>query len=644
MKNKILMQKFLAIIIIFGVLFSPTAGLTKKSIAAAAQPQDITSPGQAVGKAVAAAAVCYSAIELQKYAKQGASMAAGAVVGAVKGKVAAIVTQSVPVNDTGTQSNVLGSSNSQQINSSLSDSQKCLRDTVVKILGDYIVDQTITWIQGGGTPQFVTNWGNFLQDAVNTGVGEAVRESNAAFLCAPFKAQVRLSLFPVQRFKQKVDCTLDGIVGNIDNFMNDFSQGGWIGYGGLWQPNNNYFGQVLLTYDEAAQRSAAQQQAAQSEAVAGQGFLSTKRCIQKNQDEIATCVSECNVSGDPCGVAAVKNVFNASNVQSFCSDNASCDQYENTTPGNTVASMATKSLDWDLTYLTMSQSWIASLTNAVVNRVITSGLSYMGASNVPNATVADVSGNASAALPASVAAASISQLFQNTQNIKTDVTANEQAIADIKNNSLSYLNDISSVYSGSSCSATMTSLGTLTNINGNYTSSGISDAIASLTADIANMQSSYLVSTSTFQTDASQLLQNYLAGGDISTCAQYCQYSMGSDPCGVIQWTKTSGKAADVNLFCADVSGASSIAPTDLMQRYDDFTSKYSVAINDANSGAGIASAQDQLNTLKTNKALCTAKSDLICSSSLSSTAKSDLSALNCPAPSTGPATPSITP
>ncbi|MCL4437647.1 hypothetical protein M1513_01240, partial [Patescibacteria group bacterium] len=41
---------------------------------------------------------------------------------------------------------------------------RSLRDIIAKRIMDYIVDQTVKWIQGGGKPKFITNWNGFLKD------------------------------------------------------------------------------------------------------------------------------------------------------------------------------------------------------------------------------------------------------------------------------------------------------------------------------------------------------------------------------------------------------------------------------------------------------------------------------------------------
>lgn len=540
-------------LIIFSA-FNPLFGIINQSKA----QQDMSSPGAAVGKATGAAAACFLSIELQKLAKepldQAKALADPGAVGskaAVAGVGAGAGGGGLAVADVGTHiqnvsmaaslasisQSVAAVGTKQGTNSTLSESQKCLRDTVVKILGDYIVDQTITWIQGGGKPKFVQNWNSFFKDAVNAGVGEVIKESGAAFLCEPFKFQVKISLYPVQRFKQKIDCTLDKVVGNINNFMNDFTQGSWVGYGSLWAPNNNYFGQILLTYDESSQRASAKKEAAQNEALAGGGFLSVQKCVQKNQAEISSCLSECQ-SFDPVTGDNV-NSCGEGNVRSFCEEHASCDKYEATTPGSAVASMAIKSLDWDLTYLSMTQSWVASLTNAVVNRVITQGLSIMTQSNSPDTNVNVAISGANAAISPEDISAAASGLLQNIQGLKAGIVNNEQIISATKSKSLLNMDEIYKIYS------------TCSGVPGGAAATASSTA-TQLRKDIKLINDTYVLANSQFKIEVDYLSSQVIA-----------------------------------------------LSAADFQKKYEEFVNKYQDPIRDANSQAGQMEANQELQSTR---------------------------------------------
>src|SRR3989344_4583999 len=156
--------------------------------------------------------------------------------------------------------------------------QEFALSTLKKRVLDVMVDQVVASIQGGGKPQFVTDWKGFLQDASQAAIGDFAQEFGAGFLCAPFSFQLQLSLLKVPKFSQKATCTLDKIVKNIQEFRNDFRKGGWIAFGASWQPQNNFYGALIMALQELEIRKEAAAFAAQNEAQAGGGFLSTKKC------------------------------------------------------------------------------------------------------------------------------------------------------------------------------------------------------------------------------------------------------------------------------------------------------------------------------------------------------------------------------
>jgi len=531
-------QKFLISVLVTAFLLNPLSGLVKKSQAA------LTS-GQVSGKALAAGFACFAAVKLEQYSyilEDEAEGATGSSSGAVVGAASDVV--SVPVSDKVTRITVtqkVGSSSAKQKTSTAIDmSKKCVRDTVVKIYMDWIVDQTITWIQGGGKPQFVQNWGSFLQDAADTGIGEVVSESGAAFLCSPFKANIKLSLYPVQRFKDKVGCTLDKIVENVDNFMEDFQKGSWIGYGSLWSPNNNQFGNMLLTYDEASARAAAKKEAAKSEASASGGFLSTQTCLQKNQDEVNSCLSLCIDDPYSCGVP------DGTTTEEFCESNASCSKYEATTPGKIIGDVVAKSVTNDMDWMNNVQSWTAALANAAINRLITGGLSYMSSSGAgtDSYTAADFSvTGATDSISASSTASATDQLLIDAQALKTNVINNEQLIYDYKSNTYQQLQWAYGIYT--SCNGVAT-VDDLTNIG---------SLMSSVSSTMVTINDSYLIANSGFQITADQLLTSFVR---------------------------------------------TDLTSTDLQTMYNDFVSLYATEIRDVNSGDGLASANTELSSAQT--------------------------------------------
>lgn len=250
---------------------------------------------------------------------------------------------------------------------------KTLRDAVAKRIIDYIVDQTIVWIQGGGQPKFVTDWQGFLKDVGDIAFDQVIKDVGLAFLCAPFKFQVQLSLLPVQRFQQRIDCTLDDVVKNIEDFYRDFENGGWIAYNEAWQPQNNYYGQMIMIHDEILARTTEQTEAAKNEGLAGGGFLSPKRCVEPEYTMEEKTISEPVCSQvDPetgeCVSYETETRIEYSPVQTGCK------KEEIVTPGSMVGAAVASGITSDIQWAANIQSWSSALINAVINRVIKEGV------------------------------------------------------------------------------------------------------------------------------------------------------------------------------------------------------------------------------------------------------------------------------
>src|SRR3989344_3958674 len=126
-----------------------------------------------------------------------------------------------------------------------------------KIL-DMMVDQIVMWIQGGGEPKFVSDWGGLLKDAANEATGNFINAVGLTQLCEPLggglagnlKIAVQASLIPVKKFSERARCTLKDIVTNVEDFATDFHSGGWLAYSESWEPQNNYFGLVIMASAE----------------------------------------------------------------------------------------------------------------------------------------------------------------------------------------------------------------------------------------------------------------------------------------------------------------------------------------------------------------------------------------------------------
>lgn len=161
-------------------------------------------------------------------------------------------------------------------------------DSIKKALGQAfkqqilqaLVNDITSWIKRGYKGKvIVTDWKDLVNNAGQAAVGEFAQSIGAGFLCSPFNFQIQFLLTQHPDFDTKARCTLDDIVGNINNFYTDFRSGGWIAYQESWAPQNNFYGATLAAIREADRVHDEAADAAKSEGIANQGFLSQKNCV-----------------------------------------------------------------------------------------------------------------------------------------------------------------------------------------------------------------------------------------------------------------------------------------------------------------------------------------------------------------------------
>jgi len=235
-----------------------------------------------------------------------------------------------------------------------------------KRLLNMLVNNIIQWIQGGESPRFVTDWKKFLQDAAGEGIGAFIEGSELAFLCNNFKVELKIALGTVPPFQRQVGCTLGDIEDNISNFYDDITKGGgWDGWLTVTESNNNFQGVYWGALGEKLQRAAQGKEAAANDAKSSGGFLSQKMCVKWDCPDggYEECMSWPNSSEEKCHRAA-----------------CTCAKEEIVTPGQTLASAASKAVNLDIDWLISAkefEEYAAAILDAVVNRVAREGLSKM---------------------------------------------------------------------------------------------------------------------------------------------------------------------------------------------------------------------------------------------------------------------------
>ncbi len=157
---------------------------------------------------------------------------------------------------------------------------------IVRVIIDNIVQSTVTWINNGfeGNPAFVTDPEQYFTDIADGVAGDFIAGSDLNFLCSPFQAQIRIALQKSITRPGRFQCTLTEVVGNIDNFVNDFSEGGWDGWFAMTQNNqNNPYGAYIDAKLELDSRVARAVGLKKEQLDWGSGFLSTSDCLEYEQ-------------------------------------------------------------------------------------------------------------------------------------------------------------------------------------------------------------------------------------------------------------------------------------------------------------------------------------------------------------------------
>lgn len=256
-----------------------------------------------------------------------------------------------------------------------------------------MTNQVITWIQGGGTPRFITNWGGFFSDALDKAGGKFIDEFlGMGYLCSPIDIDIKIALLDVKPFEERVRCTLSDMGNNLDNFINDFSVGGWAEWIKLTEPQNNLYGAYFMADFEKNKKEEEALAEASAEANAGLGFLSPKECVRGHAlvyvNPIClgvTALPNPDECYDKDGCDDLESITNGNDCLNF-----TCVEKKIVTPGSVLSDMTSEIINAPFKKLNDMVSelsddlgpagpYIMAIGNALINRLITEGLSSLQA-------------------------------------------------------------------------------------------------------------------------------------------------------------------------------------------------------------------------------------------------------------------------
>ncbi len=287
-----------------------------------------------------------------------------------------------------------------------------------------LVDDIILWINGGGEPRIVKDWQGFLRKAVDDAGGQFVEQYlGLGFLCQRFQPRIQIALATVPTFTQRATCTLSQIQGNIEDFYNNFTSGGWTNWLTINQTQNNVYGVYLTALNEKIGVEGTAAQNAQNQGVSGSGFLGEDRCVESYTVNVIDNVS----------VVSDTEINNPPLRREELAPNERCTKWTSYTPGKIAAEATVQAVGSDMEWLIAADEWqeyLGAIFDAIVNRAFREGVIYLqtsggssdaanagpGINSTPTVTV-NISSYQSASQNVGPAGATVEQLELFRQNL-----------------------------------------------------------------------------------------------------------------------------------------------------------------------------------------------------------------------------------
>lgn len=253
------------------------------------------------------------------------------------------------------------------------EAMKTLRDVVVKRIIDDMTDDIIKSIENGGDPLFVTNPDKFLQRSSDIAFDSVNRwiEQYGVNLCGPFAAELQISFNATHGERTfsnlPVECTYDQFKQNVQKESNFISEGKWISFNQMFQPENNFFGMSLVLDNAYMTQQNKHDEARKIDLANSGGFLAVKRCTAWKTDGNGVQWNESKVNSECSGSGRLNG-----ESEDSCKDRLTqeyCSTFETVTPGKVVAETATKGMLKDFAYAENVQSILSAWVNKQISNM-----------------------------------------------------------------------------------------------------------------------------------------------------------------------------------------------------------------------------------------------------------------------------------
>jgi hypothetical protein len=313
----------------------------------------------------------------------------------------------------------------------------CVARAIARAVLQHVTKSVVNWARNGfeGTPSFVSNPTKFFTNVADTAAGNYLKSSDLAFLCSPFKLDVKVAIANAYRGSSDsgLQCTLSGVTGNINNFMGNFSQGGWPAFISMTtNPANQPFG-AYIQASEGLQSAITKATGLKRDQLAISGgfldFTEKRNCKTYNKPEDVPNV----------GTNQVVDYGGGSEDGSDTSFSATvCDEVT-VTPGKIIETSLSKTLGTNIDSLNSAKYFdeiISALITGLYEKVVMGSGGLLGSGKDYGSSSDFGGGVDSVASLKSQVSGQIPGYRANADTLETIITENKNSITTVRNSAI----------------------------------------------------------------------------------------------------------------------------------------------------------------------------------------------------------------
>ncbi len=165
--------------------------------------------------------------------------------------------------------------------------EDAIKNTLLQILKNVLIAlvqrKVLVWIQGSGAPRFITNWSTQLVTAYTQRAITYINSQYGPLACGypGLLPQISVMLkLPYSNGNNSCANTFQAALSGhtLQQFYNNFSQGGWLAFGAGSAPTNNYYDSLYFGSIAVGLNARNAQQAVQAKSIASQGGKGDQVC------------------------------------------------------------------------------------------------------------------------------------------------------------------------------------------------------------------------------------------------------------------------------------------------------------------------------------------------------------------------------